>query len=361
MLAACRHWITTTIESQHRCPTPLGQALLASLAWGYGLGVWVNNALYDAKLLHAVTASVPVISVGNLTTGGTGKTPIVKALAQALVDKGLKVVVLTRGYKATQPLDYGQPTGPQHGDEAWLLQPQVPQAVVIAGKNRSANALKACEDYHPDVILLEDGFQHRRLARTVDVVLIDATTDPNHTALLPAGSYRDPLTSLKRAHAVWLTKGNEAQSAVWVGKMKPVIPLNSDVQRVPFDAVTLLDSEGLPLPSLPSSAALVSGLAQPTGFESSVTSLGIEVIKHHVFGDHHPYSAEDVARVVMATPTDIPLITTEKDWVKLEPLVGYSRHQWYILRVEPSIPASALDFVITSAGLKKMEAKGGNV
>jgi tetraacyldisaccharide 4'-kinase len=318
--------------------------------------VWVNNTLYDTKLLPAVTVPVPVISVGNLTTGGTGKTPVVKALAQAFVAKGLKVVVLTRGYKAQEPLTYSQPTGPQHGDEAWWLQQQVPQAIVIVGKNRSTNAFKACEDYQPDIILLEDGFQHRRLARTVDVVLMDTITDPNHTALLPAGSYREPITSLERSQAVWLTKGTEAQSAVWAGKIKPFIQSNTDVQRIPFDAVTVLNAKYEVITAIPKQAVLVSGLAQPTGFEASVKSLGIEVIKHHTFGDHHPYSAEDVARVVMATPTDIPLITTEKDWVKLEPLVGQSRSQWSILRVEPTIPPQSLETLMTLAGLSPKRA-----
>lgn len=354
MLTACRHWI----ESQHRRPTPLGQAVLTPLAWGYGFGVWVNNALYDTKLWPAVTASVPVISVGNVTTGGTGKTPIVKALAQALVDKGLKVVVLTRGYKAPQPLDYGQPKGPQHGDEAWWLQQQVPQSIVIVGKNRSANALKACEEYQPDVILLEDGFQHRRLARTVEVVLLDSTTDPSHTAPLPAGSYREPLTSLKRAQTIWLTKGDDAQSAQWTVKIKPFIKSHADLQRISFDAVTLLGADTQALSPISKQAVLVSGLAQPMGFEASAQSLGIEVIKHHTFGDHHPYRAEDVARVVMATPKEIPLITTEKDWVKLEPLVGQSRSQWQILRIEPSIPPSAIEALLQASGLTQ---KAGGV
>ncbi|MDH4379658.1 MAG: tetraacyldisaccharide 4'-kinase [Vampirovibrionales bacterium] len=347
MLTTCRHWI----ESQHRRPTPMGQALLAPLAWGYGLGVWVRNALYDWKLMPTVAALVPVISVGNLTTGGTGKTPIVKALTHALVAKGLKVVVLTRGYKATEPLDYGQPTGPQHGDEAWWLQQQVPQAIVIVGKNRSANALKACEEYHPDMIVLEDGFQHRRLGRAVDVVLMDASTDPSHTAILPEGSYREPLASLKRAPLVWLTKGDETQSVLWVGKIKPFIQSDTDVQRIPFDAVTLLNSDGEGVEAMPKQAVLVSGLAKPDGFEASVQSLGVKVISHHTFGDHHPYRAEDVARVVMATPKEIPLITTEKDWVKLGPLVGQSRSQWHILRIEPCIPPLAIEALLQTAGL----------
>lgn len=128
------------------------------------------------------------------------------ALAERWQAMGKRVVILTRGYGARQPLAYGRPQSPDHGDEAYWLQCLLPDIPVIVGRHRADNARRAVEDYHPDILLLDDGFQYRRLARDVNIALIDAERLFGNGALLPVGPLREPLSALRRADALWLTK-----------------------------------------------------------------------------------------------------------------------------------------------------------
>lgn len=302
---------------------------LLPLAWLYGLGVRLRLAAYRWGLLWPIRLPVPVVSVGNLTTGGTGKTPVVITLAKQLTEAGYRVVVLCRGYGAPRPVAYDRPTHPDHGDEAFLIQQQVPDAVVIVGKHRAQNALRAIADYQPDVVLLDDGFQYLRLARDVNIALVDGEYGFGNGHLLPLGPLREPLDQICRADRVWVTVPDT------VATLSPTLAARLQHMgqgNIPVSLVSL-QPEGIQTwenntaasvaPLLGRPAIVFSALAQPERFEQQVAALGFNIIQTLRFADHHPYSEADVDRIFSTDPLTPPTalnpvwITTAKDRVKL--------------------------------------------
>jgi hypothetical protein len=207
--------VQTLVAFQYQQPTKgawVYWLVLTPLAWAYGLIVAIRNGLYQREILPKTRCGVPVVSIGNITTGGTGKTPMTLAIAKQLLAQGQKVVILSRGYGAKMPQAYARATSPDFGDEAFFLQQTLPEAVVIVGKNRAENALKAMKDYNPTVIVLDDGFQYQALHRDVDVVLVDAQRVVGNGQLLPLGALREPLSVLAtRATHVCFTRFEATQ------------------------------------------------------------------------------------------------------------------------------------------------------
>src|SRR5438876_5539483 len=178
--------------------------LALSVASGpYGSAVHLRNWCYDRGWLPTHRPPVPVISVGNLTAGGTGKTPCVEYLARFLQARGLRPAVLSRGYRGN-----GRPN-----DEALILEANLPDVPHLQGKDRVTRASQAVRVFGADVLILDDGFQHRRLRRDLDLVLIDAMNPWGHGRLLPRGLLREPISSLRRADAVIVTRLDQAQPA----------------------------------------------------------------------------------------------------------------------------------------------------
>jgi tetraacyldisaccharide 4'-kinase len=290
------------------------------LNWCYALVVMCRQGLYDLGLLPQVKVSILVISVGNITTGGTGKTPVVLAITKALLDAGLKVVILNRGHGASQPQSYAKATNPAFGDEAYLLQQALPKAVVIVGKNRSSNAKQAITDYQPDVIVLDDGFQHQRLYRDMDIVLIDGQRGIGNAHLLPLGPLREPIQSIQRASYVWLSKVNSPEL---ITAQLPKYILDRVSACVPVKPLGFRPLQGnqslIPL-SKDTVCILVSGIANPDSFQAMVTQLGILALQHLIYPDHHAYTLTDAnyisTQLATASP-DTMLITTDKDADKL--------------------------------------------
>lgn len=337
-------WVTR----QHQHPTTVGQLLLRPLAWGYRFGTWVNQQCRSC-LVTPTTPPVPVISVGNLSTGGTGKTPIVIALAQWLVDNNTRVVVLSRGYKATKPLDYGQPTGPHHSDEAWLIQQTVPDATVIVGKDRAHNALRACEDYSPDVILLDDGFQHQALARQLNIVLWDASQ--TNQQLLPAGPLREPVSSLARADWVWVTKGSDDQRQQAIQHLQNIAQQSQWSLTVADCPFTMGEPELTPGQAVSEISTInwqttpvtaVCGIARPQQFFNQLRREGFQLSQSIALPDHGIPTAEDLTTWQRSGR---PIVTTTKDWVKIQPLLAkqsipISPALWWVIPVTPQWPQS---------------------
>ncbi len=176
---------------------------LSAASVPYGLTVRLRNLLYDLGWLRARRAPVPVVSVGNLSVGGTGKTPFVEHVAGFYRRRDVRVAVLSRGY------------GAEHGpnDEALVLEENLPDVPHLQGADRAALARSAIEELESELLVLDDGFQHRRLCRDLDVVLIDATAPWGHGRLLPRGLLREPKTGLRRAHLVALTRCDQAGDA----------------------------------------------------------------------------------------------------------------------------------------------------
>ena len=199
--------------------------VLEPISWLYGCGVVMRNVLYDRGFLHAEHVEVPVLSVGNITTGGTGKTPVVESIAKTFLKHGVRPAVVSRGYKRrTRGLvevsdgAVVKTTAAECGDEPFLLATRIPRTVVVVDEQRVRGARYAAQKLGAQVMILDDGFQHRALYRNLNIVLIDASHPPFGMSMLPAGHRREPLRSLKRADVILLTKVTPASDSEAIKK-----------------------------------------------------------------------------------------------------------------------------------------------
>jgi tetraacyldisaccharide 4'-kinase len=273
----------------------------------YAGAMRLRNALYDHGLFKTHRLPRPVISVGNLTTGGTGKTPIVCWLASELIKAGHRPAVLLRGYKASRA---------GISDEAVLIRQIVGADVtVIANRDRVAGANTAiAQRPEIDLFILDDAFQHRRVERDFDLVLIDSTSPFGFDHVLPRGMLREPLRGLKRADAVLITRADHL-------KKERLIGINDILRKHTPDAPILQTSFALDDSELQGKKKVFvfCGIGNPRTFLEQVAETGASVVGHRFFGDHHPYEPADVAALqdaARATGADL-LVTTQKDWVKL--------------------------------------------
>jgi tetraacyldisaccharide 4'-kinase len=307
-------------------PGPLARLALWLLAVPellYRLVVAVRAALYRARLLPAARAAVPVVSVGNVAVGGAGKTPVALALAERLAARGRRVAILSRGYGATRTDPRVVSDGArvlldaaEGGDEPVLLARRLPGARVLCGPRR-ADLLPLAAG--ADVLLLDDGFQHRALARDLDIVVLDASSPFGNGHLLPAGPNREPPGALRRAGLVWLTRVDQAEPAALdalralaraaTGRAA-VESRHAVVDVVDGSLVRSLGKDAL----RGARAALLSGIAKPASFRRTVEALGAVVVAEHVFADHHRFTRADVEGALGSAEW---LVTTEKDAVRL--------------------------------------------
>ncbi len=305
--------------------------LLLPLTPVYGAVVRTRAAAYRHGILHRATLDVPVVSVGNLSFGGTGKTPMVIALARDLIRRGRRPAILTRGYgrsdRAPVVLLGPDPvaSAAQAGDEPLEIARQLPGVPVIVDANRIRGGREAIR-HHADIVLLDDGFQHLKLARDLDLVLADASDPWGGGHLPPIGRLREPLTALRRANALIVTK------------------LNPDNEELANIAATL-DRRGVDLPVFgarlepvrwvtprgeqPPGAiagrrvAAFAGIGRPQGFVATLERLGAVIAATFWRPDHHRWTAGEVNRIVEQAGREgaIP-VTTSKDAVKLPPDAG---------------------------------------
>jgi tetraacyldisaccharide 4'-kinase len=285
---------------------------LAAAALPYSAVVRARNLAFDRGWKAVHKAAVPVVSVGNLTLGGTGKTPAVEYVARVLRELDRQVVLLSRGYGVEQ--------GPN--DEAMVLEENLPDVPHLQGRDRVELARTAVEELEADVLVLDDGFQHRRLHRDLDVVLIDATRPPTVDRMFPRGTLREPASGLKRAGFVVLTRCDQADprpTAEWLGKRFPGKPVATTVHR-PLDLVRE-DGDPEPVESLRGRpVGAVSGIGNPEAFRQTLRTLGADVVDERVFPDHHGYTRADVDGLrawAGGLPGDTVVATTQKDFVKL--------------------------------------------
>jgi tetraacyldisaccharide 4'-kinase len=308
--------------------------LLAPLAVTFSALVRSRNFLYDFRLLPRQRPTPKVISVGNLTVGGTGKTPFVLWLAHALQARDYQVGILTRGYKGSQTgtvvvgaQGEALASPAEVGDEAVMLARTFP-GVVIAGKNRMAAAQLAHQNFQSDIVIVDDGFQHRQLQRDIDVLLINASHGQRGLGngwLLPAGPLREPLSATQRTDIVVFTKGRPrlkdwpenldfdnqkfGHKPVFYADLKPTALVQS-VQRT---------WQELPLVLLAHRRVLaVAGIADPVPFYGMLREQEVELIQVLSFPDHHAYTQADWQTILVASRSCDLVVTTEKDLVKLE-------------------------------------------
>lgn len=304
--------------------------LLLPLSWLYGAGVRLRNLAFTIGILPQTDVGVPVISVGNITAGGNGKTPMTAEIVSLLRAKGKRPAVVSRGYgrmtAGTVVACDGSKivaTAAEAGDEPLLIARLTNNAIVIADEDRVRGARHAINEFGADVIVLDDGFQHRYIQRTLDIVLVDAGQPPFNTALLPAGYRREPLSSMRRASAVVVTKCSVADEAdairtgIAAEYEGPFFSAGYSVSglRHVFGGVRqstdILKGQ---------TAVAVSGIASPDGFRRVLEGCGVTIKRFFAFPDHHRYEEREADLIVKAfktTKADF-LLTTEKDAVRLE-------------------------------------------
>jgi tetraacyldisaccharide 4'-kinase len=281
----------------------------------YGLAVRLRNAAYALGWARQTQAPVPVVSVGNLTVGGTGKTPCVEYLASYFRRRDLRVAILSRGY--------GGAGGPN--DEYLVLEENLPDVPHLQGPDRAELAHIAALELESEVLLLDDGFQHRRLARDLDVVLLDATCPWGHGYLLPRGLMREPPSALRRADAIVLTRCDQAGPTQLealrrrVARLAPLVPVAETVHQ-PVALVRWEDERMLPDALTGRPVAGLCGIGNPEAFRRTLADLGARLVDFCAYPDHHAYTRADVDRLHQwgrRLPGDAVVVTTQKDQVKL--------------------------------------------
>ena len=267
----------------------------------YGAVVGARNHLYDHRILQPRRLSGPVVSVGNLSVGGSGKTPFVILLGELLKNRGIPFDVLSRGYgRKTRGVMQVDPAGSSEtfGDEPLLIARRL-EIPVILGEDRYQAGQFAEEKFGPQLHLLDDGFQHRRLTRDFDIVLV--TPDDARDSLLPSGRLRERLNSLRRADAVVLTSGAAPESFPIEGKL---------IWRV---------RRGIATENVPDRPVAFCGIARPQNFMLQLRKAGIEPAAEAVYRDHHAYTEADIRELLalLQKSESGGFVTTEKDAINL--------------------------------------------
>jgi tetraacyldisaccharide 4'-kinase len=311
----------------------LKSALLA-LSFLYGGGMRIRSRLYASGLLPSKTLPCRVVSIGNIVAGGTGKTPMTMMAAQLLKDLGYRVVVVSRGYRGNMEEEGGIVSdgstvfkGPEEGgDEPYLMASLLKGIPVLVGRRRYRTGLLAVEAFKPDVVILDDAFQHLGLKRDLDLVLLDSRSPFGNGHLLPRGLLREPLSALKRAHAVIFTRSENMVPPSIIAKLPKRLPLFHTVHE---SIIRKINQKGNPailntangLAMLAGKKALAfAGLADNGQFFDSLVQAGCLLKDKIAFGDHHHYERDDLVRIARAAEQAGAelLITTFKDLVKLE-------------------------------------------
>jgi len=295
--------------------------ILGIAAIGYLIVVRLRNFLYSKGWLKVHRANAVVISIGNITVGGTGKTPLVVWLCNLLRQKNIRCAILTRGYKsAKDPRLKTQ----DYSDEVAILVESYPQAKVIVNPNRVAGAAEAVNKFGAKVLIMDDGFQHRRLARDLDVVTIDATGPFGYDKMFPAGLLREPVASLKRADAAVITRCDQIANAKLseLEKKLRVINPNMIIARsihAPVCAKSK-DSEEISIEQLKGKKIFAfCGIGNPDAFLNTIKALGAELVGSRVYNDHHHYAEiclADIYEQAEHLKADL-ILTTQKDWTKI--------------------------------------------
>ncbi len=315
------HWQTKTMAS----------TLLLPLSWLYCLLVGARRLAYRSGVLRTQRLPVPVIVVGNLTVGGTGKTPLVIWLADLMRAHGWRPGIVTRGYGGRQthwPVPVTPDSDPALvGDEPVLLARRS-GCPVAAGPDRAADAHMLLRDHGCDLIISDDGLQHYALERDIDIAVVDGVRRYGNQRCLPAGPLREPLSGLHRVHAR-VTNGNPLEGEIGMQLEADALHNLGTGQTL---AVSAISTHG--------PVHAVAGIGHPARFFQQLRRLGVEVIEH-AYADHHPYVAADIA-----FPGNTMVIMTEKDAVKCR---AYAQaHHWYLAvsaRPEPRLASLILNLL----------------
>jgi tetraacyldisaccharide 4'-kinase len=350
----------------------VARAVLLALSVVFRLAVKTRRFLYNVRILRDSTLGVQVIAVGNLTVGGTGKTPVVEKLARELQEQGRTVAILSRGYRS-KPLPFRKRlvnkllfrediTPPKivsdgksllldsdaAGDEPYMLASNLKDVVVLVDKDRVKSGRYAIEKFGCDTLLLDDGFQYWKLrGRRRDIVLIDCQQPFGNERLLPRGTLREPPSHLARANTIFITKsdGNTEALRKRILQHSPNASIIECVHHpLYFEDVFTEERHGLEFLKGKRVASL-SGIAQPESFERSLVGLGSELVYSKRFADHHRFSQQEILNTInrgKKRQAEI-IVTTQKDAVRF-PKLDRRDLPIYFMRVEIKILTGAKDF-----------------
>ncbi|VVM05074.1 tetraacyldisaccharide 4'-kinase [Methylacidimicrobium cyclopophantes] len=358
-----RFAVDVILERRDGKRATLLRALLYLLSLLYGPLVRLRLWLYRRNFVHSHSLGCLVISVGNLTVGGTGKTPVVEKLARELAHAGRRVAILSRGYKsASLPFwarwhraargETAHP-GPRvvsdgkrafldpflAGDEPYMLASNLQGVVVLTGKNRVRSGLTAIRQWGVDTLLLDDGFQYLPLQERIDIVLVDREAPFGNRFLLPRGTLREPMSHIRRADILLVTKCDGSPLAELKSELRrynrhaPIV----ECAHLPRYLSHVSTGEKQPLSFLRGLRVVaLSGIARPESFENGLRKLGAEIVYARRFADHHRFSEQELLRVLERAKARAAaaIVTTEKDAVRLPFLRTPPPVPIYFLRVE---------------------------
>jgi tetraacyldisaccharide 4'-kinase len=365
-------FLEVVFEQRHDWVAKLTRAILHALSWVFQIAIKTRRFLYNVRILRDSTLGVQVIAVGNLTVGGTGKTPVVEKFARALTDQGRKVAILSRGYRSRPaPLStrllnkilLREDTTPPRvvsdgksllldsetaGDEPYMLASNLKDVVVLVDKDRVKAGRYAIEKFGCDTLLLDDGFQYWKLrGRRQDIVLIDRQQPFGNERLLPRGTLREPPAHLARANTIFITKsdGDTAGLRARIAKHNPTAGIIECIHHpLYFEDVFSGERQGLEFLKGRKIASL-SGIAQPESFEESLVKLGAELVYSKRFADHHRFTQQEILNAINRSKkrqAEI-IITTQKDAVRF-PKIDRRDLPVFFVRVEIKILTGAADF-----------------
>jgi 3-deoxy-D-manno-octulosonic-acid transferase len=338
-----------TADGGRRTLYTLPRWLLSPFAWLYRLICALRLFLYRYGVFKQKKLQAKVISVGNITLGGTGKTPLVIYLAEKLKEKNKKVAILSRGYKRKKKkmVELTQKTHKRInwedvGDEPYLLAKRLSDVPIMVSKHRGISGHYATEKLGIEFLILDDGFQHLKLFRNLDIVVIDSINPFGNGRILPAGTLREPLTSLRRADVFVLTKTDQASNTdelvQILKRYNPKAPTVESIYQI-RSIEKLFNGSSLNLKDVENKKALAfSGIGNPLSFENSLKQLKIQILKHQKFWDHFPYRKKDILALqeeAKSKGADF-IITTEKDSVRI-PLINQQDIPFYVLKIDLKI------------------------
>lgn len=308
---------------------PLGKLLLWTASLGYGVAAWLRRYSYELGVFKSVTVNTRVICFGNITTGGTGKTTAVILAAKTLAEHGIKTAIISRGYKrleqTSEPviLSEDSPSAwEKSGDEPFLMHETLREykIPVVVCPDRVAAAQAVLNNFQNQVLLMDDGFQHYRIYRDTDIVLLDAQNPFGEDALLPLGLLREPLSALSRANAILLTHCDQVaqekieETKARLAQLCPEVPVIQS-EHQPEHYLDICSAAKLPLNQISGSVTVLSGIGDPDSFETTLKKLKLDLKQIWRYPDHHPYTLEEL-KSAQALRNGLPLITTYKDFTR---------------------------------------------
>ena len=310
-----------------------------------------------------------MVSIGNITMGGTGKTPFTIYLARLLSDYGIRCAILSRGYRrrggGAEPLvltdgDNLRLTVDMAGDEPFLLAQRLPKIPIVLSRDRGEGGKLIEKLFNPEVIILDDGFQQKKLRKDLDLLLIDGRNPFGNGWLTPAGALREPVSAIRRADGIIITRGEERQLPSVKERIAPFKRKETPIfrGRIKVEGVFPLgEKRGIPLQDIKGLPVIAfSGIGNPASFEETASSLGLRLISHRRFRDHHWYRRSDISSLIAEAEKRgaKALLTTEKDAVKLRETAPSNFPIFYLkIGMEIIDEEEFLFFLLSRLGLRR--------